>query len=190
MLNRSKSCLRQILSWQILSWPWFKHLNLHFQEHVSMGATSIFSIPVEESPETWFGGRIQAIRCFIQRSAAIAFVPLSFVRVSWNGLKAEMPDNEKLERYAAYFDETWFDGHFRPRMWNYYRHCGPRTNNQLEGWHNRMKRISRRHTLTSMRCWSYFSSLVSRPHPAHVRRRGLVSQVGMLGLAPETRSGQ
>ena len=59
--------------------------------------------------------------------------------VSWNGLKTEMPDNEKLERYAAYFDETWFDGHFRPRMWNYYRHCGPRTNNHLEGWHNRMK---------------------------------------------------
>ena len=83
-----------------------------------------------------------AIRRFIQKSAAIAFVPLNFVRVSWNGLKAEMPDNEKLERYAAYYDETWFDGHFRPRMWNYYRHCGPRTNNHLEGWHNRMKRIS------------------------------------------------
>ena len=107
-----------------------------------------FSMPVEESPETWFGGRIQgrftAIRRFIQRSAAIAFVPLNFVRVSWNGLKAEMPDNEKLERYAAYFDEMWFDGHFRPCMWNYYRHCGPRTNNHLEGWHNRMKRISQK----------------------------------------------
>ena len=62
------------------------------------------------------------IRRFIQRSAAIAFVQLNFVQVSWNGLKAEMPDNEKLERYAAYVDETWFDGHCRPRMWNYYRH--------------------------------------------------------------------
>ena len=59
-----------------------------------------------------------AIRRFIQKSAAIAFVPLNFVRVLWNGLKAEMPDNEKLERYTAYFDETWFDSHFRPRMWN------------------------------------------------------------------------
>ena len=52
-----------------------------------------------------------------------------------------MPNNEKLERYTAYFDETWFDGHFRPRMRNYY---GPRTNNHLEGWHNHMKRISRK----------------------------------------------
>ena len=39
-----------------------------------------------------------AIRRFIQRSATIAFIPLNFVRVSWNGLKADMPDNEKLER--------------------------------------------------------------------------------------------
>ena len=28
--------------------------------------------------------------------------------LAWNSLKAEMPDNEKLERYAAYFDEMWF----------------------------------------------------------------------------------
>ena len=33
----------------------------------------------------------------------------------------------------------WFDGHFRPHMWNYYRHCGTRTNN-YRGWHNHMKR--------------------------------------------------
>ena len=33
-------------------------------------------------------------------------------------------------------------------------------------------------------------SLVPRPHPAHARRRGLVSQVPILGLAPETWSGQ
>ena len=84
-----------------------------------------------------------AIRRFIQKSVAIAFIPLNFVRVLCNGLKAEMPDDEKLERYTAYFDETWFEGHFRPHMQNYYRHCGPRTNNNLEGWHNR-KRISRK----------------------------------------------
>ena len=45
-------------------------------------------------------------------------------------------------RHAAYFDKTWFDGHFKPHIWNYYKHCGPSTNNHLEGWHNRMKRIS------------------------------------------------
>ena len=36
--------------------------------------------------------------------------------------------------------------------------------------------------------WS--TSLVPRPHPAHARRKGLVSQVQILGLVPETWSGQ
>ena len=37
----------------------------------------------------------ESIRRFIQKSAAIAFIPPNFIRVSWNGLKAEMPDNTK-----------------------------------------------------------------------------------------------
>ena len=61
-----------------------------------------------------------------------------------NGKKADMPDNSKVQSYADYFDETWMNGQFRPRMWNYYAHSGPRTNNHLEGWHNRMKRIARK----------------------------------------------
>ena len=87
-----------------------------------------------------------------KKSAAIAFVPLNFVRVSWDGLKAEMPDDERVESFATYIDQTWMNGNFRPRMWNYYAHTGPRTNNHLEGWHNRMKRISRKaHTPISTR---------------------------------------
>ena len=35
-----------------------------------------------------------------------------------------------------------------------------------------------------------YGTLVPRPHPAHVRRRGLVSQVQILGLAPEAWSNQ
>ena len=73
-----------------------------------------------------------SIRCFIRKSAAIAFVPLNFVRVSWDGLKAEMPDDEQVESFAIYIDQTWMNGNFRPRMWNYYAHTGPRTNNYLE----------------------------------------------------------
>ena len=36
----------------------------------------------------------------------------------------------------------------------------------------------------------YICSLVPRPHPAHTRRRGLVLQVQILGLAPKVWSGQ
>ena len=34
-----------------------------------------------------------------------------------------------------------------------------------------------------------FFSVLPRPHPAHTRRRGMVSQVQILGLAPEVWSG-
>ena len=71
---------------------------------------------VEEYKEDEF------IRCFIQKSAAIAFVPPNFVCVSWDGLTAEMPDNNKVQSYSDYFNETWMNGQFRPRMWNYYAH--------------------------------------------------------------------
>ena len=47
----------------------------------------------------------ESIRRFIQKSAAIAFVPPNFVCVSWDGLKAEMPDNSKVQIYSDYFDE-------------------------------------------------------------------------------------
>ena len=35
-----------------------------------------------------------------------------------------------------------------------------------------------------------FSNLVTRPHPAHMRRSGPMSQIQMLGLAPEAWSDQ
>ena len=85
-----------------------------------------------------------SIWCYIQKSTTIAFVPPNFVRVSWDGLKAEKPDNERVESFATYIDQTWMNGHFRPRMWNYFAHSGPRKNNHLEEWHNCMKTISRK----------------------------------------------
>ena len=83
-------------------------------------------------------------RDFIQRSAALAFVPVNFVRVAWMGVKAQMPDDPRLMEYADYFDTTWMDGQFKLPMWNHHANTGPRTNNHIEGWHNRLKRISRK----------------------------------------------
>ena len=85
-----------------------------------------------------------SIRQFIQKSAAIAFVPSNFVRVAWDGLKTEIPDHDKMKNYSDYFDQNWMNGQFKPCMWNYFAHSGPRTNNHLEGWHNRLKRIARK----------------------------------------------
>ena len=60
--------------------------------------------------------RIQQSGISLNRRVYIAFVLLNIVRVPWNDLN-EMRDDEKLERYAGYFDKTWFDGHFRAMSW-------------------------------------------------------------------------
>ncbi len=84
------------------------------------------------------------------------------VRVSWDGLKAEMPDDDKVKGYSEYFDQTWMSGQFAPRMWNYYAHSGPRTNNHImEGWHNRMKRICEEGTPELLRGAGAFSARTS-----------------------------
>ena len=36
------------------------------------------------------------------------------------------------------------NGQFKSHMWNYFAHSDARTNNHLEGWHNRLNRIVRK----------------------------------------------
>ena len=54
------------------------------------------------------------IRQFIEKSTAIAFVPSNFVRVAWDGLKTEIPDDVKMKSYSGYFGQTWMNGQFKP----------------------------------------------------------------------------
>ena len=84
------------------------------------------------------------IRAFIQKSAALSFVPITFVRIAWNNIKQAMPPDPRLQQYCDYFESTWLNGNFRLPMWNYFAYDGPCTNNHLEGWHNRLKRIARK----------------------------------------------
>ena len=84
------------------------------------------------------------IRAFIQKTIALSFVPISFVRNAWNAIKANMPQDARLQNYSNYFESTWLDGYFRPQMWNNFSNPGPLTNNHLEGWQNRMKRIAQK----------------------------------------------
>ena len=84
------------------------------------------------------------IRSFIKKTTALAFIPLAFVRVAWSAIKADAPGIQEADDFISYFESTWLDGNFPPRTWNYFSHEGPRTNNHLEGWHNRLKRVSRK----------------------------------------------
>ena len=83
-------------------------------------------------------------RRFIHKAAALAFVPLAFVRVAWISIEADAPGIPEADEFLHYFKATWLDNHFAPRTWNYHQHKGPRTNNHLEGWYNCLKRAARK----------------------------------------------
>ncbi len=75
---------------------------------------------------------------FINSVFALAFVPPTFVRVAWRGLKDEVPTINNRDQFFEYFQGTWIDGNYPLCMWNVYSLDGPRTNNNAEGWHSKI----------------------------------------------------
>ena len=80
---------------------------------------------------------------FVRRCAALAFVPLSTIRLAWFGLKAAAPDTTSAKHFIAYFQKTWMTS-FPLHVWNHYCTTEDRTNNTLEGWHNRLNKLAGR----------------------------------------------
>ena len=81
------------------------------------------------------------VKKFIRKCIALAFVPIRFVRIAWQGLKAGHPAIPRMDEFISYMEDTWIAGMSPINMWNVYQGTGPRTNNHLEGWHNCLKKI-------------------------------------------------
>ena len=81
------------------------------------------------------------LKSFIRKTAALAFVPIPFIHFAWQGIKANRPDLTNIDNFVSYFEDVWLVGHFPKAEWNVYNTDGPWTNNHLEGWHNRLKRV-------------------------------------------------
>ena len=81
------------------------------------------------------------LKSFVRKIAALSFVPVRFVRLAWQGIKAIIPQVPRIEDFISYFETYWLVGMFHLPEWNVYDTDGPRTNNHLEGWHNRLKRV-------------------------------------------------
>ena len=77
---------------------------------------------------------------FVRCSAALAFIPVSCVRTAWFGLKSSALDNASYIPFINYFSKTWING-FPIKTWNHYTTTEDRTNNTLEGWHNRLNKL-------------------------------------------------
>ena len=73
---------------------------------------------------------------------ALAFVPPTFLRVAWRGLKGEAPVFANREEFFQYFQDTWIDRNFPIRMWNVYSLDGPHTNNHAKGWHSKVRKLA------------------------------------------------
>ena len=49
---------------------------------------------------------------YYKKVLPLLFIPPNFVHVSWDGIKAEKPDDERVESFATYINQTWMNGHF------------------------------------------------------------------------------
>ena len=85
---------------------------------------------------------VEEFRAFINSFIALAFVPPTFVRVAWRGLKGEAPAFHNRDQFLEYFQDNWIEGIYLLRMWNMYSLDGPRTSNNAEGWHSKILKLA------------------------------------------------
>ena len=71
-----------------------------------------------------------------------AFCPLTYVRTAWLAIQQDAPNIRKVDELVDYISATWVNENFPPLHWNYFNQHQPRTNNNVEGWHSRMKKIN------------------------------------------------
>ena len=82
------------------------------------------------------------LKSSIRKTAALAFVPRQYIRLTWQALKAEAPQNIiRLDDFISYFKSTWLVGSYPPSLWNVFETKSARTNNHIEGWHSKLKNV-------------------------------------------------
>ena len=90
----------------------------------------------------------QEIRTFIRKTAALAFVPVRYIRLAWQAIKAEAPNEPGtcIADFIAYFEQTWLVENYPPSLWNVFNMETVRTNNRVEGWNSKLKkRVEKAH---------------------------------------------
>ena len=82
----------------------------------------------------------------------LSVIPQEFIAEQFELLLKNTPvfveenKNKKMEEFLDYFVNNYFEGSFPIDLWNHYNTVGPRTNNNLEGYNNKLKlHVSRAH---------------------------------------------
>ena len=83
---------------------------------------------------------------FIRKTAALAFIPADLVFFGWSMVKTMAPIRPEIHEFINYFEDTLLVSQFPPVLWNVFNNDAhnPKTNNHVEGWHNKLKRITRK----------------------------------------------
>ena len=58
----------------------------------------------------------QDVSKFVRQTVALAFVPRKFICLAWDAIKVTAPAVDKMNEFVAYFEETWLEGNFGPRI--------------------------------------------------------------------------
>lgn len=79
------------------------------------------------------------VRTWFRMALALPMMPLPQVPSAFSLVKEKTPDAPRIQEFNEYLSKTWLTG-FPLEMWNYFKHNGPRTNNHVEGFHNRLRK--------------------------------------------------
>ncbi len=80
------------------------------------------------------------LRCSGPRFREI-YVPVRYVCLTWQAVKAEAPQIAGVTDFKRYFETTWLAGSYPPSLWNVHNSVSTRTNNHIEGWHSKLKKV-------------------------------------------------
>lgn len=86
----------------------------------------------------------EEFRILVKHAAALAYLPPAMVRLAWSTIRLNYSDGSAAaEAFVDYFSNTWTKD-FPIALWNHFEATEDRTNNRLEGWHNRLNRLAGR----------------------------------------------
>ena len=77
---------------------------------------------------------------------ALCYIPSAHIRPLFSSLARETDDNQSSQELVHYIRSTWIEASvFKPENWSVYS-LPFRTNNDVEGWHNRINKRTKPNT--------------------------------------------
>ena len=83
----------------------------------------------------------QALKLCTKCNVHATYTCCRFVRLGWQAIKATLPLVPGMEDFKKYFEDTWIRGCYSAAVWNVHDSADCRTNNHVEGWHSKLRKV-------------------------------------------------